>query len=137
MIYLTIVCSPLQCLSKVIVVVAALNFLLNHVDGIPSDKFLRKMDVDSLGKLLVEEIEKYKKAMGIAVKEEKNEDAVKDKTDKEITEMKKSQWRRENCPCLHGKAKSPRMMIPKIHWHLHHHLQLLQGLLMWGIEVET
>ena len=95
------------------------------------------MDVDSLGKLLVEEIEKYKKAMGIAVKEEKDEDAVKDKTDKEITEMKKEPMEKRKLPMPTWQAKSPRMMIPKIHWHLHHHLQLLQGVLMWGIEVET
>ncbi|CAL1171611.1 unnamed protein product [Cladocopium goreaui] len=73
----------------------------------------RKMDVDSLGKLLVEEIEKYKKAMGIAVKEEQDEDAVKDKTDKEITEMKKEPMEKRKLPMPTWQSKKPKNDDPK------------------------
>ena len=71
------------------------------------------MDVDSLGKLLVEEIEKYKKAMGIAVKEEKDEGAVKDKTDKEITEMKKEPMEKRKLPMPTWQSKKPKNDDPK------------------------
>lgn len=71
------------------------------------------MDVDSLGKLLVEEIEKYKKAMGIAVKEEQDEDAVKDKTDKEITEMKKEPMEKRKLPMPTWQSKKPKNDDPK------------------------
>ncbi|CAL1153508.1 unnamed protein product [Cladocopium goreaui] len=87
--------------------------LLDLVASLPENTIEEKMDVDSLGKLLVEEIEKYKKAMGIAVKEEKDEDAVKDKTDKEITEMKKEPMEKRKLPMPTWQSKKPKNDDPK------------------------
>ena len=51
--------------------------------------------------------------MGIAVKEEKDEDAVKDKTDKEITEMKKEPMEKRKLPMPTWQSKKPKNDDPQ------------------------